>query len=136
MEPRRGGRVGRRRRPLRLEAVRPGRALPGRGRAAAVTLARQVWLASIVLALIVGSAFAALVVAVSAQREAIDREQRSRIITASALRLQAMVSDIESNWRGLTLTANDRFRQPYRQATRQLPERTQALQELVADDPA
>jgi signal transduction histidine kinase len=101
-----------------------------------VSLARQVWLASIVLALIVGSAFAALVVAVSAQREAIDREQRSRIVTASALRLQAMVSDIESNWRGLTLTANDRFREPYRTATRQLPERTRALQQLVEDDPA
>jgi signal transduction histidine kinase len=101
-----------------------------------VSLARQVWLASLVLALIVGSAFAALVVAVSAQREAIDREQRSRTVTASALRLQAMVSDIESNWRGLTLTRDDRFREPYRTATRQLPERMRALQQLVADDRA
>ena len=101
-----------------------------------MSLARQVWLASIVLALIVGSAFAALVVAVSAQRQAIDREQHSSTVTATALRLQALVADIESNWRGLTLTLDDRFREPYRLATGELAERTQALQRLVADDAA
>jgi signal transduction histidine kinase len=94
------------------------------------------WLASIVLAVIVGSAFAALVVAVSAQRQAIDREARSSEVTASALRLQGLVADIESNWRGLILTNADRFREPYTTATAQLPERTVAVQRLVEDDSA
>ena len=62
-----------------------------------MSLARQMWLASIVLALIVGSAFAALVVAVSAQRQAIDREQHSSEVTAATLRLDKLVVDIENN---------------------------------------
>jgi signal transduction histidine kinase len=62
------------------------------------------WLASIVLALIVGSAFAALVVAVSAQRNAIDREARSSDVIAATLRLDKLVVDIESNLRGWTQT--------------------------------
>jgi signal transduction histidine kinase len=73
-----------------------------------VSLARQMWLASIVLALIVGSAFAALVVAVSAQREAIDREQHSSEVTTASLRLDRLVVEIENNLRGWTLTVNRR----------------------------
>ena len=46
-----------------------------------MTLARRMWLASAALALLVGAAFTALILAVSAQREATDREARSKDVT-------------------------------------------------------
>jgi signal transduction histidine kinase len=94
------------------------------------------WFASIVLALIVGSAFAALVVAVSAQRQAIDREAHSRDVTVAALQLDKLVVDIESNLRGWTLTRFRDFLDPYNAAKRQFPEQSETLRQLVADDPA
>ena len=88
VEPRRARRAGRRRRPLRLEAVRPRRAQHRRRGAARMTLARRMWLASAALALLVGAAFTALILAVSAQREATDREARSKDVTAASLQLE------------------------------------------------
>ena len=54
----------------------------------AMTLARRMWLASAALALLVGAAFTALILAVSAQREATDREARSKDISAQSLQLE------------------------------------------------
>ena len=91
VEPRRDRRPGRGRRSLRLEAVRPGRA-QHRGRGVArMTLARRMWLASAALALLVGAAFTALILAVSAQREATDREARSKDVSAASLQLEKLV---------------------------------------------
>ena len=53
-----------------------------------MTLARRMWLASAALALLVGAAFTALILAVSAQREAADRETRSKDVTAASLQLE------------------------------------------------
>ena len=63
-----------------------------------MTLARRMWLASAALALLVGAAFTALILAVSAQREATDREARSKDISAASLQLERVVSDVESNF--------------------------------------
>ena len=63
-----------------------------------VTLARRMWLASAALALLVGAAFTALILAVSAQREATDREARSKDVSAESLQLERVVSDVESNF--------------------------------------
>ena len=60
-----------------------------------VTLARRMWLASVALALIVVAAFAALMLAISAQREATAREARSADVTAASLRLRSS----SSTWR-------------------------------------
>jgi Flp pilus assembly protein TadD len=49
------------------------------------------WLASAALALLVGAAFTALILAVSAQREAADRETRSKDVTAASLQLEKLV---------------------------------------------
>jgi signal transduction histidine kinase len=100
-----------------------------------MTLARRMWVASVALALIVVAAFAALIVAVSAQREATAREARSRDVTAATLRLEKLVVDMETGIRGLTLTREMRFLEPYTEARRALPKRLAALQSLVADDP-
>ena len=60
-----------------------------------MTLARRMMLASAALALLVGAAFTALILAVSAQREAGDREARSKEVTAASLQLERLVSDVE-----------------------------------------
>jgi signal transduction histidine kinase len=99
-----------------------------------VTLARRMWLASSALALLVGAAFIALILAVSAQREATEREARSRDVTAASLQLEKLVADVESGFLAFTVTAKSTSLQPYRRARKELPARLQALQSLVADD--
>jgi signal transduction histidine kinase len=101
-----------------------------------VTLARRMWLASVSLAFIVVAAFVALILAISAQREATAREARSADVTAASLRLEKLVVDMENGLRGLTLTREQRFLEPYTEARKALPNRLAALQSLVADDPA
>ena len=99
-----------------------------------MTLARRMWLASVTLALLVVAAFAALIFAVTAQREATAREARSADVTAASLRLEKLVVDMETGLRGLTLTGEKVFLEPYTQAINALPARLAALQSLVADD--
>lgn len=101
-----------------------------------MTLARRMFLASVVLALVVGLAFAALMVAVSAQRDATKRETRSQDVTAEALRLEALIFDMETGVRGFVLSENDVYLEAYTKAKRELPARISALQALVRDDPA
>ncbi len=100
-----------------------------------MTLARRMWLASAALALLVGAAFTALILAVSAQREATDREARSKEITAASLQLEKLVSDVESSFLSFTVTGKDNSLEPYRRATRELPGQLRSLEALVRDDP-
>ena len=80
-----------------------------------MTLARRMWLASAALALLVGAAFTALILAVSAQREATEREARSKDVTAASLQLERLVSDIESSFLSFTITGRtNRWRLPRR----------------------
>ncbi|HEX4930264.1 MAG TPA: ATP-binding protein [Gaiellaceae bacterium] len=99
-----------------------------------MTLARRMWLASAVLAALVGAAFVVLVLAVSAQRDATEREARSKEVTTASLRLEKLVSDVETSFLGLTLTRNPSFLGPYRVAMRELPARLSMLDTLTADD--
>jgi CHASE3 domain sensor protein len=99
-----------------------------------VTLARRMWLASAALALLVGAAFTALILAVSAQREAADREARSKDVTAASLQLERLVSDIESSFLSFTVTAQEGSLDGYRDAGRKLPAQLRNLEELVRDD--
>ena len=100
-----------------------------------MTLARRMWLASAALALLVGAAFTALILAVSAQREATEREARSKDVTAASLQLDRLVSDIESSFLSFTVTASNRSLDPYRTASRKLPGQLRSFERLVADDP-
>jgi len=99
-----------------------------------MTLARRMWLASAALALLVGAAFTALILAVSAQREATERESRSRDLTTASLQLEKLVSDVEAGFLGFTVTRRDSFLEPYNSARRLLPERLTVLESLAADD--
>ena len=101
-----------------------------------MTLARRMWLASVILAFIVVAAFAALIVAISAQREATAREARSRDVTAASLRLEKLVVDMETGLRGLTLTERPQVpRSRTRTRARRCPSSGRRLQALVVNDP-
>jgi signal transduction histidine kinase len=53
----------------------------------------------------------------------------------ATLRLEKLVVDVETGIRGLTVTGREPFLEPYRRATAELPQRIEALQALVAEDP-
>ena len=100
-----------------------------------MTLARRMWLASAVLAVLVGAAFTALIVAVSAQREATEREARSKDVTVASLQLEKLVSDVEAGFLGFTVTGLDKLARAVRRAREALGARLGRLQSVVADDP-
>ena len=100
-----------------------------------MSLARRMWLASAALALLVGAAFTALILAVSAQREATNRETRSKDVTVASLRLERLVSDVESSFLSYTVTNDERSLEVYRAARPKLPSQYRALERLVSDDP-
>ena len=100
-----------------------------------MTLARRMWLASSALALLVGAAFTALILAVSAQQEATDREARSKDVTAASLELERLVSDVESNFLSFAVTGSSDSLSAYEAATRKLPAQLATLEALVRDDP-
>ena len=88
-----------------------------------MTLARRMLVASIILAVVVAGAFAALIFAVSTLRDANEREARSKDVTEATLQLEKLVVDLETGLRGFTLTGNVRFLQPYTAARAELPAR-------------
>jgi signal transduction histidine kinase len=101
-----------------------------------MTLARRMWLASAALALLVGAAFTALILAVSAQREATDREARSKDVTTASLQLEKTVADMESSFLSFTVTGGESTLANYRAARKELPARIRSLESLLEDDPA
>ena len=100
-----------------------------------MTLASRLWLASGALALLVGAAFAALIVAVSAQREATDRETRSKDVTTASLQLEKLVSDIESSFLNFAVTNREDSLTGYRETNSKVDPQLDALNRLVEDDP-
>ncbi|MBA3244789.1 MAG: CHASE3 domain-containing protein [Actinobacteria bacterium] len=99
-----------------------------------MSLARRMLVASVVLAVLVAGAFAALIVAVSTLREANEREARSKDVTQATLQLEKLVVDLETGLRGFTLTGNRRFLQPYTAALTALPERQWVFLERASID--
>jgi signal transduction histidine kinase len=92
------------------------------------------WLASAALALLVGAAFTALILAVSAQREAADREARSKDVTAASLQLENVVSDVESSFLNFAFDQTASSLQTYRDASDKLEGELDGLTRLVRDD--
>ena len=101
-----------------------------------MTLARRMWLASELLAMLVGAAFAALIIAVSAQRDATEREARSKDVTTASLQLEKLVSDVETSFLGISLTRKASSLGPYRPPAASCRRASASSKTLVADDPA
>ena len=101
-----------------------------------MTLARRMWLASAALALLVGAAFTALILAVSAQREATDREARSKDISAQSLQLERVVSDVESNFLSFAVDGSGNSLRAYLAASNKLEGQLADMATLVEGDPS
>jgi signal transduction histidine kinase len=91
--------------------------------------------ASLILAILVASAFAVILIAVTTLREATTREARAKDVTAATLRLEKLVVDLETGLRGFVLTGQERFLQPWTQARAQLPRQLAAFKPLGERDP-
>jgi signal transduction histidine kinase len=83
------------------------------------------------LALIVGGAFAVLLVAVAGEREALDLSRHSERVLVSARALERLVIDLETGERGFLLTGDESFLEPWTAAQAALPDATSELEELA-----
>ena len=101
-----------------------------------MTLARRMWLASAALALLVGAAFTALILAVSAQRDATQRESRSKDVVAASLQLEKLISDAESGFLSFSFTTEDDFLAPYDAARQEWRAGIETLKTLTEGDAA
>jgi signal transduction histidine kinase len=115
---------------------RPARALATRPRLFGNSLAGRMMLASAILALIVAAAFAVFLLAVSTLREATNSETRAKDVTAATLSLEKLVVDLETGLRGLSLTGENRFLEPFTRAREELPARLAAFERLGRPDSA
>ncbi len=90
--------------------------------------------ASVLLALLVGAAFAVLLVTISDLRTSQDLVSRSRETNAAADRLEERVIDLETGVRGFVIARQDRFLEPWRAARVEIPGELADLERL-ADEP-
>jgi signal transduction histidine kinase len=90
--------------------------------------------ASLLLALLMGSAFAVLLLAISDLRASGRLLTHSREANASADRLEELVIDLETGLRGFVITRQERFLEPWRNARVKIPGEARTLEGL-ADQP-
>jgi signal transduction histidine kinase len=100
------------------------------------SLSARMIAASVVLGLLVAASFAVLISAVSTLDDARDREAHSKDVTSAIVGVEKLVIDLEAGLRGFVVSNNPRLLSPYTQAHAELPGRLDALERLVADDPA
>jgi len=98
-------------------------------------IGRRVVIASGLLLLMVGAAFAVLLFAVADLRTSERRLQDSREVLATANQLERLVVDLETGQRGFIITGQARFLEPWNAARAALPEQSRTLEQLVADNP-
>ena len=98
-------------------------------------LTRRTVVASGLLALVIATAFAVLLSAVSELRTLERRARASEEVLVVANRLERLVVDLETGQRGFVITGQDRFLQPWRVAQVALPAQASNLDQLVADNP-
>jgi signal transduction histidine kinase len=87
--------------------------------------------ASGLLALIVGGAFAVLFVAIADLRDAARLSRHSQQVLAAANRLERLMIDVETGQRGFLLTGEERFLEPWEAARTALPQASRRLTELA-----
>ena len=92
-------------------------------------------IASGLLLLMVGAAFTVLLFAVADLRTSEQRVQHSREVLAAANQLERLVVDLETGQRGFIITGEARFLEPWHAARAVLPEQSDTLEQLVADNP-
>ncbi|HEY7538454.1 MAG TPA: ATP-binding protein [Gaiellaceae bacterium] len=84
------------------------------------------------LALFVAAALLVLVVAMNTLQEAASEERHAKEVTAATLELEKLVLDLETGLRGLVITKNEAFLEPWAAAKRELPVQLERFRELAA----
>ena len=93
-------------------------------------------IASGLLALLIGAAFAVLLSSVADLRASERRARRSEEVLVVANRLERLVVDLEAAQLGFVITNQERFLEPWQDARTALPGEGDTLERLVADSPA
>jgi signal transduction histidine kinase len=97
-----------------------------------IGLTRRAVAAGVVLALVVGAAFAILLSSIAEQRRSQLRAQHSAQVLVMANRLERLIIDMETGVRGFALTGQDQFLEPWREAIAAYPGQIDALERLVS----
>jgi signal transduction histidine kinase len=97
-------------------------------------LAFRMAVASVLVALLVGGAFAILLLTISDLRDSQRQATRARETIATADRLEERVIDLETGTRGFVIARQERFLAPWRAARAEIPGLLAVLERL-ADDP-
>jgi signal transduction histidine kinase len=95
-------------------------------------LTRRMVVASGLLALIIGAAFAVLLRSVEDVRSSEQRARRSEEVLSTANQLERLVVDMETGQRGFFLTGQESFLQPWRAAQAAFPAVSRRLEQLAA----
>ena len=88
-------------------------------------------IASVLLAFLVGGAFAVLLVALRQERHSSDLSRESQGVLVAANRLERLVIDLETGERGFVITGEDRFLEPWNAARAALPDASAELERLA-----
>jgi signal transduction histidine kinase len=98
-------------------------------------LTRRMVVASTVLALVVGAAFAILLTSVADLRDSQERARQSGEVLVVANQLERLVVDLETGERGFIITGQETFLQPWLAAQSAFPQQAATLEKLVANNP-
>jgi signal transduction histidine kinase len=98
-------------------------------------LTRRMVVASGMLALVVGAAFAVLLFSIANLQQSEQRARQSEAVLVAANRLERLVIDIDSGQRGFLITGQDDVLAQWRAAQIAFPDEARALERLVAGDP-
>jgi CHASE3 domain sensor protein len=85
--------------------------------------------------LVVGAAFAVLLVSVDDLRTAERLARHSEEVLVSANQVERLIVDLETGERGFVIAGQEQFLEPWQAARTSLPEQTRTLEGLVADNP-
>jgi signal transduction histidine kinase len=91
--------------------------------------------ASSILALVVAAVFSGFLVSTIELRHSTSRASHSKDISIAALKLEALVVDMETGLRGFVLTNNPRTLEPLTRAQQELPVRSRRLLQLAHGEP-
>jgi CHASE3 domain sensor protein len=93
-------------------------------------------LASVGLAVVIGAAFATLLLTINNARNSERSARHSQDVLIAANHLEERVVDLETGQRGFLLTRQESFLAPWQQARARLPQEGRALLDLVEGNPA
>jgi signal transduction histidine kinase len=95
-------------------------------------LTRRTVVAGGLLAVLVGTAFSVVLLAIDEMRQSAVLARHSETVLAAANRLERLLIDIETGQRGFLITGDERFLDPWNDARTSFPQQASALERLAA----